>query len=431
MDLGVSAADGSFEVVNTAPKERKLYYLVAKLPGAGLDFIRVEGTVPTEPIELRAVKDNPIRGRIINMEGKPVAGAKVAVIKLGVYGHNSLDPFLVAWRKRSQSHLSDIPYPVDHIEPGLGEVLAATTDLDGRFTIQGAGAERIITLAITGGGIAESRLWVVNRPGFDPGPFNQESRDKASKGFDSRNLLLHGPDISIVAEAERRIRGVVRDIDTRKPRAAVKVYLTRNGDDLPAFLLNATTDSEGRYEIRGARKATSYTVEVFSDARSGHLGRAVHLDDIPGYGPITADILVKRGVIVTGQVLDAVTKKPLPGWGKVAPLSDNPFAGKYPQFEISGIFMPDVTDADHKFRMVTIPGPVLLQAGVDARRLKEGEIGRYLYKPAVSDPKYPQYFEHEEARHQIITHRRRCGLSAIRKLLHSAPDQTGGSDCYP
>ena len=397
MDLGASAADGSFEVVNTAPKERKLYYLVAQLPGTGLDFIRVEGTVPTEPIELRAVKDNPIRGRIINTEGKPVAGAKVAVIKLGVYANNALDSFLVAWRKRSDlSDIPNMPYGVKHIDRGAGDILSATTDLDGRFSVQGAGAERVITLAITGGGIAESELCVVNRPGFDPGPFNQESRDKASKESEYRILLLHGPDISIVAEAERRIRGVVRDIDTGKPRAAVQVWLTRNGDDLLQVFPKATTDSEGRYEIRGARKATSYTVELFSDARSGHLGRVVHLDDTPGYGPITADILVKQGVIVTGQVLDAVTKKPVPGWGKVAPVSDNPFVEKYLQSELSAMFGVHATGADHKFRMVTIPGPVILHAGVDAHRLKDGELGRYLYKPAVSDPRYPQYFKQLE-----------------------------------
>jgi hypothetical protein len=395
-DLGVSAADGSFKVSVPAPKKGESHYLLAQVAGAGIDFFRVPESGTSEAVELRAVQDNTIRGRIINTEGKPVAGAKVSVIQLGVYADNSLDSFLAAMKTRH--FMSGMPHGVKHIEPGAGVILPTTTDIDGKFVIHGAGTERLITLRLSGAGIAETEVWVVNRPGFDPGPYNQASRDNIPKDYQFLawpTWLLHGPGISVVAEAERRIRGVVKDIDTGKARGGVTVRLTRNGEALLALPLMTTADSEGRYEIRGARKAADYMVEVSSDSAAGYMACQVHVADTPGYEPITADIAVKKGVVITGRVLDAVTKKPLPGYAKVDPLSDNPFYAKYPQFDVPASFNMEETGPDHKFRLVTIPGPVLLHAGVDSGRLAAGEMARYMYKPPISDPKYPQYFRSE------------------------------------
>ena len=60
------------------------------------------------------------------------------------------------------------------------------------------------------------------------------------------------------------------------------------------------------------RKAKEYTLEVPSDPATGFVKSQVHVADTPGYEPITADINVKKGVIITGRVIDAATKKPIP-----------------------------------------------------------------------------------------------------------------------
>src|SRR5262249_4480384 len=140
---------------------------------------------------------------------------------------------------------------------------------------------------------------------------------------------LSGPEPVIVAEAEKPIRGVVKDRDTGKPRAGVTVSLSRNGNELAVMIWTPKTDAQGRYESHGARKAKAYMVEVSSDPATGHMACQARAADTPGYGPITIDIGVKKGVVVTGRVLDGMTRKPLPGFVMTAVLSDNPHAKGY------------------------------------------------------------------------------------------------------
>jgi RNA polymerase sigma factor (sigma-70 family) len=99
--LGVSAADGQFRIaVPKAPKYRKLFRsLVAQADGTGLDFFALDELKPTQPVELRLVKDHAIRGRLVSTEGKPIAGARVTAEDIEVYPNNSMDVFLDAYLK--------------------------------------------------------------------------------------------------------------------------------------------------------------------------------------------------------------------------------------------------------------------------------------------------------------------------------------------
>jgi 5-hydroxyisourate hydrolase-like protein (transthyretin family) len=213
---------------------------------------------------------------------------------------------------------------------------------------------------------------------------------------DDSKWLLFGPDLKAVAEAEKLIRGVIKDHETGQPRAAVRVTLSRNGNSLVAVPVSATTDAEGRYEIRGARKsAKGYMVEVPSDTDSGHMACQGRSPDTPGYGTITIDINMRKGVILTGKVIDKGIGKAIPGIIWVGILQGNPFAKEYPEFGSAASFYSRYTDADGTFRIVTIPGPVILMGMADERKWSEGKMSRYLFKPPVPDPKYPQYFPKE------------------------------------
>jgi hypothetical protein len=381
--VGRTGADGRFEVA--APRRRGVI-LAARAAGAGIDFIDL-GRAPPGAVELRLVKDHAIRGRVISTEGKPVAGVTVTVQHLGVFKGNSLDSFLAAWKTTSPHEA--VASGVKHLWVE-GVFTATRTDREGRFIVAGTGAERLVTLRLRGAGIAEEEVRVVNRAGFDPKPYNQAA-DASRMRLGPGKWLLDGPAPSVVAEREKPIRGVVKDIDTGKPRVGVKVHLTPNGNNLVATRL-ATTDAHGRYEIHGARKARAYTVGVDSDLVSGHVARHAIAADTPGYGPITLDLAVKKGVIITGRVLDRSTGKPLPGFAMVSVLADNPHAKDYPGLSAFATWRP-VNSADGTFRVVTIPGPVVLMGGPDTRHMPEGEIGRYRYRPALPDPKYPKYFE--------------------------------------
>jgi hypothetical protein len=55
----------------------------------------------------------------------------------------------------------------------------------------------------------------------------------------------------------------------------------------------------------------------------------------------------------------------------------------------------EYTADDGTFRIVTIPGPVILMGGPDPRRTPDGHRARYRYRPPVPDPNYPKYFPKE------------------------------------
>ena len=201
VDVGVSGADGLFTV--PIPKEEKgpPRFVVAQSSGAGIGFAMFQKIPATMTVPMKLVKDQVIKGRIINTEAQPVPGVKVSVTDLVIYSHKSLDAFLAQWLKNP----AKLANPLGHLVLTNDALLSATTDADGRFSIAGAGADRFVELSIRGNGIADAKIWVVNRAGFDPSTYNKAAADsRAGMPFEfGLKWLVYGPDLSVVAEAEK------------------------------------------------------------------------------------------------------------------------------------------------------------------------------------------------------------------------------------
>src|SRR5262249_20061500 len=197
---------------------------------------------------------------------------------------------------------------------------------------------------------------------------------------------LFGPDFATVVEREKLIRGRVTDADTGKPRPGVHVLLTRSRSDLLPVIRDGWTDGDGRYEIHGGRKERAYMVEVGADTAAGYMPCQGWADDTIGYEPITIDLRVKKGVVVTGRMLDKATGKPVVGFAMIGVPQGNPSVKDYPEFNSSAWFPVQETDAEGRFRAVAIPGPVLLMGGPN----RYEDFAKY--KPPAADPKYPQLF---------------------------------------
>ena len=230
---------------------------------------------------------------------------------------------------------------------------------------------------------------VVNRPGFNATPTIETGASRASiivsgSGHSASSPVLYGPEPVFVVEPGKVIRGVVRDAGTGKPWPGVEVHCNAN---------SATTDAAGRYEIRGVHKDNSYSLWVHADLSAGLLGRQVTVPDTDDYAPVAADIAVTRATqasVITGRLIDAATGKGIRGDIHLAALADNASARmlRYHHYDHS-----TSTAEDGTFRIVTIPGPVLLMGGVDYEWSPAGQAYRSIkYKRAKADPRYPQYF---------------------------------------
>jgi RNA polymerase sigma factor (sigma-70 family) len=344
----------------------------------GFGIGRVETRERTDDLTIPMVLDNPITGRVVTTEGKPVAGARITIDRIAddIEELDDLLNRLEAWGRHK-------PLIRRSMRVGFPELGTSTiSGKDGGFRLNGGGCERVMDVEIQADGFALDRIVVGNRPKFDPKPYNDAANKRAAAMRDrppTRAERLYGPSVDLIVEPEKPIRGIVKDAETGKPRVGVQVNLTRNYQ--PRLHILATTDEKGQYELRGVRKAASYTVAVDSDLETRHVGVQVRSDDTVGYEPVTVDILVKKGVVITGKVIDAATKKPLHGFARVAVMPDNKFVEKYPSFDPGPLRV--TADKHGIYRVVTIPGPVLLMGGLGATTK---------YKLPVPDPEYPQYF---------------------------------------
>jgi hypothetical protein len=130
--------------------------------------------------------------------------------------------------------------------------------------------------------------------------------------------------------------------------------------------VEAVTDSEGRYTLDGLPKSKKYVLLADPKPGSGPTHQfALARDDQPGFAPLKTDFDLPRGVILTGQLKDKKTGKPVSGRVFYRPLWSNQWVNEHPGYDVPGLAPwyseTDVwTEADGRFRLTVIPGPGIL-----------------------------------------------------------------------
>jgi RNA polymerase sigma factor (sigma-70 family) len=282
------------------------YQVLAVALGYGCGWVTIDASA-REEVTLRLVKDAPVKGRILDADGKPVRAARLTVTGVAdAKGHDG-QPGARGW--------------VGPL-PGKAEVL--TTGADGRFQVAGVGPDRVVHLRLEGRGIATARF------------------DAQGAAFEYQAALA------------RPIRGVVRDKATRNPLAGVSVT---------CGLDKSVTTKEGRYELLGVAKAARYGLGLNPAKGQLYLYRVVWVQDRAGLEALTADCeLVRGAVAVRGKVTDKEGRPVARARVLYYPLYGNDTAGKmdnqsYPRAETT-------TGADGTYTLPVMPGPgAMLVAG--------------------------------------------------------------------
>jgi RNA polymerase sigma factor (sigma-70 family) len=391
---GTTDADGRFSVT-VAPRGRALVleYLVAYAPGLGLDWLQFYG--PDDPAldgeqTLYLPKDVPIRGRLVNTEGRPMSGVSVAVDTISVPANGTVDDYLARWK----GNIYDALYnPWKQLALLPREILgAATTDPGGRFTVHGGGAERIVYVTITGGGVARSNAYVVTREGFDPKPYNEILLRKQYDFMRTMNgfLGLYAPELTFITRPGKEISGVVSDAVTGEPVPGCTVS-TRGGF---RDVVHVRTDDRGRYRLTGVPKpAKDCWISVYPPDETTYLSQHPQFADADGFAPVRHDVRLVKGAVVTGRVVDQQTGKGVWAGIRFAPLPENKFFDSGPEHRESA---PNrnvqATDRDGRFRLITIPGPTLVMAhAIALQRLAGDEL--VPYRRATPDPDHKDRFQ--------------------------------------
>jgi beta-lactamase regulating signal transducer with metallopeptidase domain/protocatechuate 3,4-dioxygenase beta subunit len=323
-----------------------------------------------EEVVLKLVPEMPIRGRIVDLEGKPVRGARVTLL-----GQQAPRQEFGAWLEAARSGSPAA------LELAGGDNLFGydddwqppiVTDQDGRFTVRGVGADRVAHLAVRGETIAAATLDVITRA---IKPFARKMRWETTEMF--------GADFTYHAAPTRPIVGTVRDAATGAPLAGVTIEVWRGG------AVRTETDAEGKYRLVGMPKGNgrgdSLVAVPNQDQQPYFRSAAVEVPDSPGLGPVSLDFKLTRGIWISGRVTDKATGAPALAQVFYLPTSANPNAAKFAEFDPGAIAPLRTTKPDGSFRHLAMPG----RGVVWARGLRQ------LYRSAGRESKTMQPAKHD------------------------------------
>jgi RNA polymerase sigma factor (sigma-70 family) len=362
-------------------------WLVASAPGYGVGWCNrgLRAGRSAEKVVTLVEEGPPLEGRIVDLEGRPVVGARVRAA--GIWYHEKGD--IAGWIAKARNgaagnlwqDLEKMSLDPPRRAPGRARderslTIATATGSDGRFKLTGIGRDRIAELIISGPGIATTQAHVFSRP-------EPEIRT-ADRGMMRREpFIVHDPKFQLALAPTRRVQGTVRDKDSGRPIAGLEIQAAVFDEHslIPAPGIEARTDAEGRYRLDGLSKAGAYRLFIKPAKGLPYLGATRKVPaGSPGLEPITFDIAMKRGVLVRGKATDKVTGRPIMGNADYYVFADNPNLREFEGFSTSHDQQAEL-DEQGGYEIVALPG-----RGIIAVR---DAMGRY--RPASGFEKIAGY----------------------------------------
>ena len=258
-----SGPDGRFTIRLPVPggPDRDGYFagfpwLLASAPGHGLGWTEavLRADRPAEEIITLKPDGTPIEGRVMDLEGRPVAGAKVEAFRIWFDEKGDLAGWIAKARNGAAGNLwqglENLP---------LDQILAieAKTGPDGRFKLTGVGRDRIAGLIVSGPRVATTEVNVLSRP-------EPEIRTVDRGMMRAEPFIVHAPKFQLALAPSKRVEGVVRDKDSGKPIVGLEIKAAPFDENSMIWTpgIESKTDAEGRYRLDGLPKSAAYRLFI-------------------------------------------------------------------------------------------------------------------------------------------------------------------------
>ena len=309
---------------NATPDGEKLYKdnyrTVVRAPGHSV-LKRVHlGAKPARGSEHTIVLQpdgKPLRGRIVDVDGKGVVGATVKIRDYYEFNaHRPVSERAVDYASLSSEklneHCDDGLLGVTPQDQMLNAMPGAVTDDNGRFEISGIGSDRLFHLIVQGENIETVNIFARNQPG--------DKLTVSSDLYNGRKYELHSDEILHIAGPSKPIEGQVVDVESGEPIADALVIAASIGNKNTSIertrkQLTTRTDAQGKFRITGLPLTKSVQFICWCDKHEDpYPFTGLSVDTTQPGETLDVKFPVKRGVWVEGRVFDADSNKPLLGF---------------------------------------------------------------------------------------------------------------------
>jgi RNA polymerase sigma factor (sigma-70 family) len=284
--------------------------------------------------ELSLPKEETVTGRLIDLQGLPVAKAKLRPIR--VLNESAGPPPKGGEKGTPEALLAESQRRQRAFEFHAGSCLKdrtlwptpVTTDADGKFHLTGFGRGQEVDLVVEDDRFARQEIVV-----------RTDGKDKPA-------------DAAIPLIPPQKVTGRVVASDTGKPVADASLLVLSFHDNV-GHCVEGRTDADGRYAVN-AFPGEQVTVEVYPRRGEPYLGAFKSVAWPKGTVKQEIDVTLPRGVLVRGKVVEA-GGKPLRSAG-VAFLPQRENNPRRPRAILTGEYHKVFTGADGGFQFVVPPG---------------------------------------------------------------------------
>jgi RNA polymerase sigma factor (sigma-70 family) len=369
---GMTGPDGRFHLVVPPPegaRRRSGGMVIATAPGYGPGWTSVGSPDSVHEATVRLVKDDvPLQGRVVDLEGRPIAGASARVLQLRATHREDLGPWEKELRAKKELKLwgpNDPGVALDVTASGTGQTVR--TDKDGKFRLSGLGRERLVLLRFSGPTIETRDVYTMTRAGRATIITREKDRYLAAR-VGALAPVVHRATFDHAAAPTRAVVGTVTDQATGKPVAGItlRAELTHGLGGREDRSIRTTTDKEGRYRLVGLPRGPKQMITVESGAGQPYLGAGRQTGRAPDLDPVRVDFALVRGVVIRGRVTDKATGKPVRARVEYFVFEGNPHLDKAPGFRNASIEAP-LNRPDGTFTVLGLPGRGILTATMQRR----------------------------------------------------------------